>query len=564
MKYLSEFRKTLPSNCLFDKGKVGCGGTTLAIENDEPYIICVPFQSLVENKVKQYEEGKLLGVMKDVGIMEIKYYLRNVDIPKIIVTYDSLPKVLHCINPQDFNLLIDEYHILLTQYAFRSSAINNVLSNFRKFKNWCFMTATPVEEEFILDELKDIPVIKQEWDDVLNAKVVAIKCDSVEASTIKLIKSHLSNKVEGNAYLFVNSTTFIKNIVKKLGLTKDNTRVIYSKGNKTNVGISNGSTLDPPKKINLLTSTVFEGSDIYDENGKIYIISDSTYKNTLLDISTAVQQIAGRIRDSKYIGVIYHLYNTLRYNGLSFEEFKAAQNEEESVVKSLTEKFNNCTPAERERIQASGLYMIKHQDNTFEFDPNLVKVDSFNYKIFNTYQVRVNLNKAYINNMFDISTQESITKMKDLNLNHVNEDSFKDIVNNLRYLSETQDPTYQQVLDAALVKYSFLKDAIDNLGFKRIETLKYVQASIKNELLKTSNIGFEEKIIKGLNLKTGDFITKSDLKRKLVNLFTTLQIKEKPSASDIEKWFDVKSTKLTIKGKRVEGFTIIRPKYKII
>lgn len=564
MKYLNEIMKTLPSNCLFDKGKVGCGGTTLAIENEEPYIICVPFQSLVENKVKQYEEGRLLGVMKDVGIMEIKYYLRNTSIPKIIVTYDSLPKVISCINPNDFNLLIDEYHILLTQYAFRNQAINNILSNFRKFKNWCFMTATPIEEEFILDELKGIPVIRQDWEDVVNAKVVTIKCDSVEASTIKLIKSHLSGQIEGNAYLFVNSTTFIKNIIKKLELTEENTRVIYSKNNKTNVGIQRGSTLDLPKKINLLTSTAFEGSDIYDENGKIYIISDITYKNTLLDISTAVQQIAGRIRNSKYIGIIYHLYNTVRYNGMSLEEFKASQNEESNVVKSLVEKFNNCTLAERKRIQASGLYMIKRPDDTFEFDSNLVKIDSFNYKIFNTYQVRVNLTKAYINNLFDLDTQESIVKMKDLDLNKTSGESFKEIVNNLRYLKEINAPDYHKELDIANEKYNFIKDAIDVLGFKRIESLKYVQSAIKNELLIMSNIDFNSKIIKGLNLHTGDFITKSDLKRKLINLFTALKIKEKPSASDIDRWFDVKSTKVTINGKRTEGFTIIRPKYKIL
>lgn len=563
MKYLSDFRKTLPSNCLFDKGKVGCGGTTLAIENDQPYVICVPFQSLVENKVNQYEEGKLLGVMKDVGIMDIKYYLRDTTIPKIIVTYDSLPKVIRCIDPQEFNLLIDEYHILLTQYAFRSEAVNNVLSNFKKFKNWCFMTATPIEEEFILDELKDIPVIRQDWDDVLNAKVVAIRCDSVEASTIKLIKSHLNGIVEGNAYLFVNSTAFIKSIVKKLGLTEENTRVIYSKGNKTDVGINRGSTLDAPKKINLLTSTAFEGSDIYDEDGKIYIISDSTYKNTLLDISTAVQQIAGRIRNSKYIGVIYHLYSTLRYNGLSFEEFKASQEEEEVVVKSLTDKFNSCTPAERERIVASGLYMVKHTDNTFEFDPNLVKVDSFNYKVFNTYQVRVNLNKAYLNNMFDLTTQESVTKMKDLELNKVTEDSFKDIVSNLRYLFEMKNSSYQSALEAANARYSFLKDAINTLGFKRIETLRYIQTDIKNELLRMSNAGLDVKIVKGLNLKTGDFITKSDLKRKLTNLYKTLSINEKPSSTDIEKWYDVKRSTQTINGKRAEGITIIRPKFKL-
>ena len=33
----------LPKNCLFNKGKIGCGGTSLAIESDMPYVIAVPF-----------------------------------------------------------------------------------------------------------------------------------------------------------------------------------------------------------------------------------------------------------------------------------------------------------------------------------------------------------------------------------------------------------------------------------------------------------------------------------------------------------------------------------------
>ncbi|KAA6304120.1 hypothetical protein EZS27_044235, partial [termite gut metagenome] len=53
-------------------------------------------------------------------------------------------------------------------------------------------------------------------------------------------------------------------------------------------------------KVNFYTSTSFEGCDIYDENGKVYIISDRKKSHTLLDISTLIIPICGRIRDSKY------------------------------------------------------------------------------------------------------------------------------------------------------------------------------------------------------------------------------------------------------------------------
>lgn len=50
--YLNNLINELPTNCLFDKGKVGCGGTSMAIECNKPYVICVPFTSLVENKLQ--------------------------------------------------------------------------------------------------------------------------------------------------------------------------------------------------------------------------------------------------------------------------------------------------------------------------------------------------------------------------------------------------------------------------------------------------------------------------------------------------------------------------------
>ena len=117
-----------------------------------------------------------------------------------------------------------------------------------------------------------------------------------------MINYFLSGDISGNAYLFVNSLDFIKEIYKRMNTLDDaNSKIIYSKYNKTIMPVERSSVSDPIKKINFLTSTVFEGADIYDPDGRILIISDPSKANTLLDISTSIQQIAGRIRNSKYI-----------------------------------------------------------------------------------------------------------------------------------------------------------------------------------------------------------------------------------------------------------------------
>lgn len=87
-------------------------------------------------------------------------------------------------------------------------------------------------------------------------------------------------------------------------LNDTNARAIWSNNNKLQTGLERGKTLDEPKKINLLTLTVFEGADFYDEDGKIFIVSDGTKTHTIVDISTSFQQIAGRIRTSKYSNYI--------------------------------------------------------------------------------------------------------------------------------------------------------------------------------------------------------------------------------------------------------------------
>ena len=40
----------IPANCLFNKKQTGCGATELAIRNNIPTIIAMPYVALVKNK----------------------------------------------------------------------------------------------------------------------------------------------------------------------------------------------------------------------------------------------------------------------------------------------------------------------------------------------------------------------------------------------------------------------------------------------------------------------------------------------------------------------------------
>ncbi len=163
-KFLSEQFKFIPSNCLLNKGITGCGGTTVEINSNRNSIICVPNISLVLNK----QNNNLFGVYGKTSIADIKLYLRkNKSYNKFIVVYDSLSKLIEVIGEsvyKDYFLLIDEYHILFNSYVLRNVAVKKLLNIYNRFDNFCFMTATPLDDSTILKELVGLPIIKLEWE----------------------------------------------------------------------------------------------------------------------------------------------------------------------------------------------------------------------------------------------------------------------------------------------------------------------------------------------------------------------------------------------------------------
>ena len=151
--YLSEVIPKLPSKTLLDKGVTGCGGTYCELYSDRNSIILVPTIELAKNKSKK---GFLVVYGKTNEDEIIKYINSDIKYKKIIGTYDSLKKLIN-FNLFSYFLLIDEYHILFNSYSFRNSAIQFLLQNYNKFNDYCFMTATPLEDNIILEEIKHLP-----------------------------------------------------------------------------------------------------------------------------------------------------------------------------------------------------------------------------------------------------------------------------------------------------------------------------------------------------------------------------------------------------------------------
>ena len=576
--YLKDVREELPLNCIYNKVRVGCGGTTLALESDRPYVICVPYVSLIDNKIAQNKGKYWLGVKAGVTTKDISRYLMmceyNEVTPKIMVTYDSLSKVNTCINPKDYYLLIDEYHILFQQYSFRTSAIRNVLESYKNYKAFTFMSATPLETDFLHNfipaEMSDIPIETQDWsmDSTPDTVTVeAVQCTSVKAKVIDIIQHHLLGHIDGNAYFFVNSCSFIDEIYNNMiGLNKKSVRVIYSKNNHKRYDFERGETTDKPKKINFLTSTAFEGCDIYDENGMIYMVSDGNSPHTLLDISSSVQQIAGRIRNSRYKSVIMHIFSKDRYIGTDPSKFEESTIELAKECKEKCDSYNSKLTAEEIEgisIKSERYPYLLIRDSQVVYDENLRLLDVYNYIVRTQYKCKTTIETSYHNAGNLVKVEEWKQSLKDVGLWENRVVSFKDAVKECREASLNSRLLENLTIQKYEAKYPMLPDAIEKLGYSKIATLSYVQKDIKDQLLLLNDKGnVSMKVIKKMNLSNGQWISASDIKKKLQQAYNLLGVNKTAKATDIATYYSTEECVKNIGGKRTRGYIVYLPLFK--
>ncbi|WP_101689421.1 DEAD/DEAH box helicase family protein [Dysgonomonas massiliensis] len=604
--YLNEFMDELPVNCLFDKGRTGCGGTTIAIENNKNTIIAMPYVNLIKNKEVQYPDV-LFGIYEGVGKKEIIDYVNSREIKKIAVTYDSLERLIMLLIEQgvdvydDYFLLVDEYHVLFNSYCFRNEAIKKVLEYSRKFREVTFMTATPIEEEFQLKELKDLQVVEVKWYNTVPVNITPEITNDPQMRVCQLILDRLEGKMFGNLHFFVNSVEFIASTIKGLNLCPEDVKVVCSENKNQGRGKKSNQSklgdykieqpLDPVKKINFYTSMAFEGCDIYDKEGRIYIVSDKNKSHTLLDISTLIVQICGRIRDTEYMTDVHHIFSETRYsNHLTLEEFKEYTYKVRDRAKNFVDEMNRVSDDNRNIVIKSFLkskkeglneLYITDKDNRFEFDENLINIDIVNYKITHqVYKARVTLKNEYQRHNFNVldgvekNYKKSILSDK-LIENRKAKISFKDLFEEYVLLKEEQlNPFHFGNIDdrRSLIEEErpLIKQAYDKLGVEEVRKLKYNNTNIKREIYKRqADISTDRKIIKFLDvlgIRVGVTKSASDIKLKLQDVYNALDIVDynnkikKAKATDLDNWFEIDKTTPKINGKTTDCYTIVRSK----
>lgn len=304
----------LPKGIL-NKGVTGCGATSVAIEDEHKTIICSPCINLIKNKVGQHEG--LLGVFGDVKNDEIIAYLEKTETPKIMVTYDSMPRLAKLIaDKSDWRVVVDEYQYLLIDSGFRSDKAIALLDVVNEFDYVTYLSATPIADKYIqgMEQFKDVPYTELIWGDrVERIDVERIVSAKPINNAIEIVRNYQNgifpkerDAVSKECVIFLNSVTNIANIVRQTKLpsedvniivadTEDNRKLVRQIGKGYDIGTIPLEG-EPHKMFTFCTSTAFAGCDFYSTCASTFVISDNKKVHTSIDIATELAQIAGRQR----------------------------------------------------------------------------------------------------------------------------------------------------------------------------------------------------------------------------------------------------------------------------
>ena len=567
-RYLGElerFKDGIPFG-IVNKTKTDVGGTYVAANCSSNYIIVCPFKDLVDSiaadKNNRYEVFKCYGGVRE---YQFRKYIKNNTTYKIAVTYDSLPKLIRWLSgTEGWKVLVDEYHLILEDMDFRYDAINGLMEEIQKFKYYSFLSATPIDLDFEIDFLKQLPHYKVQWNGVTKITPIRYKVTQLTKGLARFIQIFLDEgislpDINGNVskveelYIFINSVTSIKQIADTLKLNPDDVKICCAdriRNNKLLGEYQIESVSSPNKKINFFTKKCFQGCNLFTNNGLIIVASDAYRTQTLVDISTTMEQIAGRIRindeyQNIFRNVIVHLFSTNK-NVMSDEEFEMLMQDKEKEADKLLSGWSKLDKEERQTyIKRMNLDTELVSIINGRMVYNNLKKQSFIYKqaLRKIYRDGISIRDSFMQSeKFELTNQN---KWKDFNIKLAKAMtvSYEQLLKD--YLDSPSESYEQEYPEFPLIKRYLKESEMNTLRWNREKMLKAVE---------------DKKLIDKvfLAIYQPGFISNQELKSKLKDEFGRLGIKLSPKATLIENCtlYNVEKASRKIDGKTVSGYEL--------
>lgn len=562
----------LPKGIL-NKGVTGCGATSVAIEDEHKTIICSPRINLIKNKVSQHKG--LLGVYGDVKNDEIMAYLEKAETPKIMVTYDSMPRLAKLIDDKsDWRVVVDEYHYLLIDSGFRSDKAIALLDVVNEFDYVTYLSATPIADKYIqgMEHFKDVPYTELIWGDRVERIYVEREVSAKPIdNAIKIVRNYQNGNFpkEGDAVskecvIFLNSVTNIANIIHQTKIppedvniivadTEENRKLVRQIGKGYDIGIIPLEG-EPHKMFTFCTSTAFAGCDFYSPCASTFVISDNKKVHTSIDIATELAQIAGRQRlaCNPFRKTMVFIYN-VDIGESNADIYKNAI--EQKLEKSIKmAEWKNGAPdyfkkdviketSEMQNIMKYSESYVRYDEKSDSFTVNRWAYlnELFAYDVqHENYQDSIIIKKQLEESGFGIKGEEKRSDYKEQLKCILVKEGFADRMKRyceLRQLKETN--SYYLADEIMERQYEDLKLYYDRLGYDRIKALGYKEKDMKNELERSYRENdikrkFREVFVVGERMST------EEIKRTMTEIYANYGIKKKGVAKQLENEYGIR------------------------
>lgn len=593
VEFLTEWNGFELPKGILNKGVTGCGATSVAIEDEHKTIICSPRINLIKNKVGQHKG--LLGVYGDVKNDEIMAYLEKAETPKIMVTYDSMPRLAKLIDDKsDWRVVVDEYQYLLIDSGFRSDKAIALLDVVNEFDYVTYLSATPIADKYIqeMEQFKDVPYTELIWGERVERIYVAREVSAKPIdNAIKIVKNYQNGifPKEGDAVskecvIFLNSVTNIANIIHQTKIPPEDVNIIVAdteENRKLVRQIGKGYDIgtiplegEPHKMFTFCTSTAFAGCDFYSTCASTFVISDNKKVHTSIDIATELAQIAGRQRlaCNPFRKTIVFIYNVDIGESDAYIYKEVIEQKLEKSVKMA--EWKNSAPdyfkkdviketSEMQNIKKYSESYVRYDEKSDSFTVNRWAYlnELFAYDVqHENYQDSIIVKKQLKDSGFGIKGEERRSDYKEQLRCILVKEGFADRMKRyceLRQLKET-NPYYlaDEIMER---QYEDLRLYYDRLGYDRIKALGYKEKDLKNELERC----YRENDIKRKFREVftvGERMSTEDIKRTMTEIYASYGIKKKGVATQLERDYGIrlKPTKVTMPdGFRKGGYEFI-------
>lgn len=448
---------------------------------------------------------------------------------------------------------------------YRESAIMRMWWNIQKFEHYTFLSATPIDEDFEIDFLKNLPHYKITWTPGLPIIVKKVKATCLPLGLAKLIRSFKEEgiflpdvsgeikKVE-QLFIFLNSVTTIKQVIDTLELEEDEVKVCCAQRQRNRLILGRykqESAIAPNKKINFFTKKSFQGCNLFSNNGLIIVASDVHRTQTLVDISTTMEQISGRLRENEEFHNIFrntmvHIYST-NNSVMTKEEFEAEMCRKEDAAAQLLSLQKKADEKELHAL----IKRVNIENDILSIEEgrlvrNELKKKAFirKQKIREAYKDGINLRAAYNKSEKFIQIKQELWHDFDIQLARAVTISYERLLKEyLDHPSEQYEIEYPEFKDFK----RYLKETeMNSCRWNKEKMLKKVEG--KKKLQQAFRAIY----------KKGAFISDNEMKHLLKEQFQKLDIALSPKATQIKQCdiYHVERCCKYVDGKKVNGYEL--------